>query len=118
VQYRDRRRNIRRTLEVSEITSSSGSPEVSKIYMWRPRNDSFQFVKAPHRYIEQMNIHTGMTEKEVEDDQKDKCAVLEWMVKNKLEQIEDIGKVMKAYYADEDSFIKAVSNKAPPSKVL
>ncbi|MFH1785608.1 MAG: type II/IV secretion system ATPase subunit [Candidatus Micrarchaeota archaeon] len=118
VQYRDRRRNIRRTLEVSEIASSSGNPEVNKIYLWRPRNDSFQFVKSPHRYVEQMNIHTGMTEKEVEDDQKDKQMVLQWMVKHKLEHIEEIGKVMKAYYADEAGFLKSVSNKATPSKVL
>lgn len=118
VQYRDRRRNIRRTLEVSEIVTGTGSPEVSKIFMWRPRTDNFQVVKSPHRYIEQMNIHTGMTEKEVDDDQKNKCAVLEWMVKNKLEHIEDIGRVMKAYYSDEPGFIKAVVSKAPPSKVL
>ncbi|MFH1521028.1 MAG: type II/IV secretion system ATPase subunit [Candidatus Micrarchaeota archaeon] len=118
VQYRDRRRNIRRTLEVSEIVTGASKPEVSKIYMWRPRTDSFQAGKSPHRYIEQMNIHTGMTEKEIDEDQKNKCAVLEWMVKNKLEDVEDIGRVMKSFYADEPGFIKAVLNKATPSKVL
>ncbi|VVC02934.1 Type II/IV secretion system protein [Candidatus Bilamarchaeum dharawalense] len=118
VQYRDRRKNVRRTLEVSEIVTTDGNPEVSKTYIWRPRGDNFQLVKPPHRYIEQMNIHTGMTEREVDEDQKSKRMVLEWMVKNKLENIEDIGRVMKSYYADEPGFIKIVSTNAPPSKVL
>jgi flagellar protein FlaI len=118
VQYRDRRRNVRRTLEVSEIVPGTEIPEASKVYIWKPRTDTFQYVKSAHRYIEQMNLHTGMTEREVEDDQKDKQTVLDWMVKNKLELIEDVGKVMKTYYADEAGFIKDISKKAPPSKVL
>ena len=54
----------------------------------------------------------------MDDDQKDKRAVLTWMVKNNLEQIEDVGRVMKTYYSDETGFIKSVLNNTAPSKVL
>jgi flagellar protein FlaI len=118
VQYRDRRKNVRRTLEVSEIVPTQEKPELSKIFIWKPRTDTFQFVKSPHRYIEQMNIHTGMTEKDIQEDQKDKITILQWMVKNNLEGIEEVGKVMKAYYTGEEEIVKAARNNTVPSKVL
>lgn len=118
VQYRDRRKNVRRTLEISEIVPSVGEPELNRIFNWKPRTDTFQKVKPAHRYIEQMNLHTGMTEKEVEDDQCDKMAVLQWMVDNDLEDIDGVGRIMKLYYADEASVVKAALAKTPPSKVL
>jgi flagellar protein FlaI len=118
VQYRDRRKNVRRTLEISEIVPGTDIPEVNKIFIWKPRTDTFQIVKPAHRYIEQMNLHTGMTEKEVADDQGQKVNVLKWMVENKLDTVEDVGRVMRMYYSDEASIVKAAQSNTKPSKVL
>jgi flagellar protein FlaI len=118
VQYRDRRKNIRRTLELSEVVPGVGSPELNRIFNWKPRTDTFQMVKTPHRYVEQMNLHTGMTEKEILEDQKKKMKLLEWMDKEKLDTIDEVGRVMKAYYADEPTLVKAAEKGEKPSKVL
>jgi flagellar protein FlaI len=118
VQYRDRRKNIRRTLELSEVVPGIKGPELKRIYNWKPRTDSFQLVNPLRRYLEQMNLHTGMTEKEVKDDQKRKVSVLKWMMKHKLDSIEETGKVMKCYYTGEDDIVKAAEKGQKPSKVL
>ncbi len=118
VQYRDRRKNIRRTLEISELVPTMDQPELSRIFNWKSRTDTFQRVKPAHRYIEEMNLHTGMTEKEIDEDQRDKMAVLQWLVDNGLEDIDAVGRIMKFYYADEASIVKAALGKTPPSKVL
>ncbi|MEW6722254.1 MAG: type II/IV secretion system ATPase subunit, partial [Candidatus Micrarchaeota archaeon] len=118
VQYRDRRKNIRRTLELSEVVPDAGGPSLSRIFSWKPRSDSFERVKAPNRYIEQMNLHTGLTENEIMEDQKSKMAVLKWMLKAGLEGIEDVGRVMKAYYADEGGVAAAAAKGVAPGKVL
>lgn len=118
VQYRDRRKNLRRTLEISEIVPSIGNPELNRIFNWKSRTDTFQRVKPAHRYIEEMNLHTGMTEKEIDEDQRDKMAVLQWLVDNGMEDIDAVGRIMKFYYADEASIVKAALAKTPPSKVL
>ena len=118
VQYRDRRRNIRRTLELSEIVPGTESPELNRIFIWKPRTDTFDMVKQPHRYIEQMNLHTGMTDKEINDDQENKKKILEWMVANGLDKVDDVGKVMKIYYSEADTILEAAVNGTPPSKVL
>ncbi len=118
VQYRDRRKNIRRTLELSEIVPGAGKPELNRIYTWKPRTDTFDMIRTPHRYVEQMNLHTGMTEREVNSDQKNKVKILKWMVEKNLDGIDDVGKVMKTYYSDPETVLKAAENGTAPSKVL
>ncbi len=118
VQYRDRRKNIRRTLELSEVVPSVGEPELNRIFTWKARKDEFEMLRVPHRYVEQMNLHTGMTEKEVNADQQNKVKVLKWMLKHNLDSVEDVGRTMKAYYADESAIINAAQKGTAPSKVL
>jgi flagellar protein FlaI len=118
IQYRDRRRNIRRTLEISEVVPGVEMPELNRIYTWKPRTDTFQMVKVPHKHIEKMNLHTGMTEKEVMDDQMDKMEVLKWMAKNNLDDIDSVGKVMQIYYSETDEVVSAAKKGLNPSKVM
>jgi len=118
VQYRDRRRNLRRTLELSEIVPGAKGPELNYLYKWRARNDVFDKVRPAHRYIELMNLHTGLTEKEVMDDQGNKGNILRWMTDNNLVDVDDVGRVMKSYYADEASLISGIGKKQKPDKLL
>ncbi len=118
VQYRDRRKNLRRTLEISEVISGPNGPDLNRLYLWRPRTDEFQAVKPPRRYMEHLNLHTGMTEKEIIEDQMSKRKVLKWMLDNNLGQVEEVGKTMNVYYSDADSLLKSVEKKAKPDKVL
>ncbi len=89
IQYRDRRKNLRRTLEISEVVSGPSGPELNR-----------------------------MTEKEVIDDQKTKKAVLEWMLKNRLTQIDDVGAIMKLYYSDYDNLLKSIEKNVSPGKII
>jgi flagellar protein FlaI len=118
VQYRDRRRNIRRTHEISEVICGVTGPELNRVFTWKPRTDGFESAKAPHRYMEELNMRTGMTESEINADQKDKAKILGWMLKNDLEDIESVGKVMKAYYSDISGIVSAAEKGTPPQKVL
>lgn len=118
VQYRNRRLNVRRTLEISEIVSSGGVPDINKSYIWRARNDNFEFAKPPNKYVQALNAHTGMTEKEIFEDQKKKANILEWMDRHEWREIEQVGKMIKRYYANEDSLYNAVEKDISPAKVL
>lgn len=118
VQYRDRRKNVRRTLELSEVISGAGGPELNRVYAWRARDDTFQSVKPPHRYMQELNLRTGFSEAECNEDRSSKEAILGWMAKNGLENIEDVGRVMKLYYTEPESIMEAAEKGIPPSKVL
>ena len=118
VQYRDRRKNLRRSLELSEVVPGAKGPELNYLYKWRARTDVFDKIRDPHRYVEVMNLHTGMTERETIEDQQKKMKVLNWMIENDLENVNDVGRVMKNYYADEESLLNGIGKKFKPDKIL
>ena len=101
VQYRDRRKNIRRTLEICEIAPGAKEEEISTstIYRWRPRTDSFEMVGEPTKYLKELNLHTGMTKEEIFADIKNRATILRWMIANKMTDIEAVGRLMALYYS-------------------
>lgn len=119
VQYRDRRKGIRRTLELAEI-SSGGSEgiETNYLYRWLPRTDTFEKVNDSMRVLEDLNLHTGMTPREINADLKEKEDVLKWMLKNNVKDIDQVGKVVKAYYRNRDLLLNLVRKNKKASFIL
>jgi len=104
VQFRDRRRNLRRTLEIAEIPEGTGEGilEPNIIYRWRPRTDTWEKISEPIRFYKEMNLHTGMTKEQIEKDNKKRQTILKWMAKNKIVQIDEVGKIFSLYYSNPD----------------
>lgn len=117
VQYRDRRKNIRRTLEICEILSGSKPEdlEASVIYRWRPRTDTFEKVGEPNRYYKELNLHTGMTKDEIIKDIENRATVINWMIQNKLTDIESVGRIMALYYSKPQEILE-IAKKASRKK--
>jgi hypothetical protein len=49
-----------------------------------------------------MNLHTGMTKEQIEKDNKKRQTILKWMAKNKIVQIDEVGKIFSLYYSNPD----------------
>ena len=120
VQYRDRRKNLRRTLEICEILPGAQDEalSVNVIYRWRPRDDTFDKVGEPTKFLKELNLHTGMTKDEILADQKNRAAILKWMVKNKLNDINSVGKIMSMYYSQPDEILEIAKSSLAASKVI
>ncbi len=119
VQHRDRRLNLRRTMEISEVVPGhEGEPDLNVIYHWRPKSDTFDLIREPRKYVEEINLHTGMTYKEMKDDIQEKVKILKYMVKRKIDQLDQVGAVMKTYYADPDYVLKAATKNYTFKKLL
>jgi flagellar protein FlaI len=108
VQYRDRRKGIRRTLELAEVLSGEDKLDVNYLYRWRPRNDSFEKANDSIRIMEELNLHTGMTPKEINKDLKEKQMILQWMLKNNIKDVNAVGKTMRIYYKTPDIILNTV----------
>ena len=117
MQYRDRRKNLRRTLELSEVIPAQGKPDLNHVYIWRPRSDTYELVKPPSRYYEQLNMHTGMIEREIVEDQRNKAKIIKWMHDWKCEDSDKVGAVMKLYYSDEATVVDAAERNIDPEKI-
>lgn len=118
-QYRDRRKGIRRSLELAEIVSGGKEDlEINYLYRWRPRIDGFEKVNNSVRVFEDLNLHTGMTPKEINDDLKQKQDILQWMLKNNIINIDAFGKVMRIYYKQPGTLIEHIKKKKKISLIL
>ena len=118
-QYRDRRKGVRRTLELAEILSTGREEiEINNLYRYRPRNDVFEKTSESVRVVEELNLHTGMTPKEIAEDLKEKEMMLQWMLDNKVDSINSFGKIMSIYYKDKRFLIDAVSKNKKADFVL
>ena len=119
VQYRDRRKEIRRVYEISElVVSPVEAVSLNSLFKWKPRTDSFEKVNDSTRVLEDLNLHTGMNAEEINKDIGDKMKILDWMMKNKIRSIDEVGAVIGLYYKTPDTVLKAAENNLPLSKVL
>ncbi len=120
VQYRDRRTNKRRTFEISEIESGTneGQLNVNTIFKWSPRTDSWETMNPAVKLMGSLNMHTGMTEKDIIQDLEDRAAILKWMIKKDLSDIDSVGSVMTKYYSDPKKVTQAAKQNADPKTVL
>jgi len=119
VQHRDRRRGLRRTLELAEIlTGGKETIEPNYLYRWHPRGDKFEKGNTSIRMAEDLNLHTGMTPKEIAEDMLEKKSVLQWMLKQNVTEIHHVGRIMRAYYRNKEELLNLVnSNKSPDTLI-
>lgn len=123
VQFRHRRLGIRRTFQVAELLS--GRAEAGKIllklnllYKWNPKDDSIKKVNESSRLIDEIRLHTGMSESEMLKDLKEKEKILQWMLDNNIKTVNTVGKIVADYYHDKKSVLKIVNSREGPEKIL
>jgi flagellar protein FlaI len=122
VQYRHRRLGIRRTLEVAEVipkqTSEGLDLILQTLYRWNPKIDKIERVRRSQRLLNEIKLHTGMTESEMKKDLKEKEKVLQWMLDHKIKTVNAVGKIVANYYHDKDGVMKIVNKNGSPVEIL
>ncbi len=113
VMFRDRRKGIRRIYQVGEfITNEEAGKIVVKpniLYRWKPSTDAMVQHSPSLRLFEELSRHTGMSQLEINKELKVKKDVLDYLVKNKIRNLGEVGKIMNHYYIEPDAVINAVN---------
>ncbi len=110
VMYRDRRRNIRRLFQISEIVPFI-SEKVNDLFKWNPAKDEIERANKSLRIEEEYANFIGLTKQELEQDLNEKIQILKYLVKNDISDIETIGKIINEYYFDKESLMKKIKKK-------
>jgi len=108
VQYRQRRTGIRRTFEVSEMVSQENKAFVNKIFSWNAREDRIEKVGDYVRLMDELSLFTGMTKKEIDSEMEERKKVLNYMLKNKICDVNEVGKVVGAFYRDKEKLLETI----------
>ena len=123
IMFRDRRRGFRKLIEVAEIVPVPGKIgerdiKINLLYRWSPREDKWEKIQDSERALNDIAVHTGMTEDDLKKDLKEKEDILNWMVNHKIFNVDEVGKVMEEYYRNPKRVIELARNNKSPGELL
>ena len=101
VQNRNRQTGKRRTLQLAEITKE-GKPRV--LLQLDARADYLKLKNRSQRTIQELELYTGKSPKQIQEDLYKKELILKWMVENHVDDIHEVGEIMARYYNDRVRF--------------
>ena len=105
VQFRNRRTGNRRAFQVAEITPDC-KPNV--LLQYDPKKDSLVRTGKSKRFFDVLKLYTGYSESEIQHEIKEKEAVLNYLVKQDVTDVDSVGRIIAAYYTDKDNLLRAV----------
>src|SRR3989344_6085793 len=122
VVHRDRRKGIRRIYQLAELLPTGESLgnvslDTNLLYRSKPSGEIVAHDESL-RIFDMIAMHTGITRKEFNDDLKEKMVVLDWLVKNQVNSINEIGLVVAKYYREKEEVLKAIKQKESPKIIL
>ncbi len=122
VMFRDRRKNIRRTMQVSEVVAEhrGGGTDLSPnvMYRWRSSDDEIVKQSQSMKVFDELKMHAGLSSKDIKQGLKQREDILDWMMEYDVDTVDSVGKVVAEFYQDEDRIIDAVDDDEPPENVL
>ncbi|MCA9485474.1 MAG: CpaF family protein, partial [Nanoarchaeota archaeon] len=108
VMFRDRRKGIRRALQIAEFDAVGGGAKATILYRWVAERDEIVKHSESSRFFEDLSRNTGMSDSEIKGDLQEKKDILNWLIKNEARSLEHIGKVMNLYYRNKELLMKAI----------
>ncbi|MFH1835723.1 MAG: type II/IV secretion system ATPase subunit [Methanobacteriota archaeon] len=117
IQYRNKRTGDRRTFEVVELTKGSDKPELNTLFRWNSKTDKIESVYPSVRVKDELELFAGMNEQDIEDDLAGKRLILQWLLKNKVFGVNEVGRVVSQYYMDKEKILDLVQKGKPPAKL-
>ena len=122
VMFRDRRKGIRRVSQMGEFIPSEDEQGLSVrpniLYRWKPSNDQMVPHSKSLRLFEELSRTTGMSQLEIDKDLRDRKQIFQYMVKNNIRSVEDVGKVMNQFYIDPEFVIQTAKQGKNPKIIL
>jgi flagellar protein FlaI len=104
-QYRNRRTGLRRTFQIAEILPDS-TPNIMMQY--DVRADKLNNINKSKVLVKELEIYTGMSTREFRKDLLQKEKILKWLVKQKIDGVDNVGRVVAEYYTNPKNLMKHV----------
>ena len=102
VMYRNRRTGIRRIYQIAEILSNA---EPNVLLQLDLRQDKILTVNRSSRLMPELELTTGLTTQEINQNLKEKSLILTWLAKKNINEVNDIGKVIATYYTNKNAVL-------------
>jgi len=105
MQFRNRRTGNRRTFQIAEILPDAS---FNMLMQYDAKHDTLKPVNKSKILMQTLELYTGNTRNELKKILKVKESVLKYMVKNNIDSVDSVGRVMAEYYTNHDNLMKCV----------
>ncbi len=90
---------IRRIIEIAEIEGIEGNEvKMRTIFKWNAKEDRLEFTGEDSRYLEEISRLKGVTIAEIEEELKERREFLEYLLKNNINTVKEIGREINKFY--------------------
>ncbi|PIN70803.1 hypothetical protein COV93_00050 [Candidatus Woesearchaeota archaeon CG11_big_fil_rev_8_21_14_0_20_43_8] len=103
VQMRNRRTGMRRTFQIGEIMPDS-KPNV--LMQYDMKRDVLHNLNKSRAIMDTLQLYTGNSLNDIRRSLAEKEAILKYLVKKNIEDIDSIGLIMGRYYTEHDELLK------------
>ena len=111
VMHRDRRVEKRRVIQVAELIGGGLDEmkiEMNTLFRWIPSKDIIMKYGKSRRALEDIKLFTGLSDKDIEENLKERTEILNWMVKNQVKDINKVGKIVSEYYRNPKNVLNDI----------
>ncbi|MBI2208842.1 CpaF family protein [Candidatus Woesearchaeota archaeon] len=105
VQYRNRRTGIRKTFQISEILPNSDTNILIQLDI---KSGKLSQINKSKSLISTIELFTGFTQNELKKSISEKELILKWLVKQGINTVDEVGKVMAQYYTDPNHLMEVI----------
>jgi flagellar protein FlaI len=105
VQFRNRRTGNRRTFQIAEITEDS---KANVLLQYDAKKDCLVRESKSKTFFESLKLYTGYSEAEISAEIREKQLVLEYLVKQDIIAVDDVGRIIAEYYTNKENLMKYV----------
>jgi flagellar protein FlaI len=105
VQFRNRRTGTRRTFQIAEILEDSTA---NVLMQYDAKKDKLVFVSKSKTLFNNLMLYTGLSRNEINTQLSEKIAVLNYLVKQNITEVDNVGRIMAEYYTDKPNLMKYV----------
>ena len=102
VMFRDRRSGKRRVYQLAEFLPGKEIITANILYRWVPEKDEIVAHNESMAFFDELSRHTGMSQADINKNLAYKQSILIWLLKNKVRNLNSIGKVMNLYYTNPE----------------
>jgi flagellar protein FlaI len=107
VQFRNRRTGARRTFQIAEILDNA-KPNV--LMQYDNKSDKLVYKNKSQSLFANLRLYTGMSDSEINQDLKEKQKVLDYLLKNSIDDVDAVGRIMAEYYTNKQNLMKFVNS--------
>ena len=102
VQYRNRRTGQRKTFQIAETLPDSTT---NVLIQFDIRSNTFKKTSNSKSLMKTIEMFTGLTVSDINKITKEKEEVLKYLVKNDINTVDGVGRVMAEYYTNKENLM-------------